>query len=169
MFQSEHPLLKVLFPEGNPYRTQVKRPASLATHFKISISALLKNIQSKQLNFIKCIKPNALKAPQVFDTALVQHQVRCQLLLEISHLRKAGYWYREDYDSFLKRYKMLSPSTWPQCQACSSLDNVSLLIKELPIPPSEYAFGKSKIFIKSLSTVSLKQIECRSSSVSFIL
>ena len=155
MFQSEHPLLKVLFPEGNPYRTQIKRPATIATQFKISISALMKNIQSTQLNFIKCIKPNATKEPQVFETALVQHQVRCQLLIEFSRLRRAGYFHREDYESFLKRYKMLSNTTWPQWRGGSPLEGVTLLLKEFPIPSSEYAFGKTKIFVKSLRMVTI--------------
>ena len=153
MFQSEHPLLKVLFPEGNPYRTQIKRPATIATQFKISISALMKNIQSKQLNFIKCIKPNATKEPHVFESALVQHQVRCQLLVEFSRLRRAGYFYREDYETFLKRYKMLSDTTWPHWKGNTHVEGVSLLLEEFPIPSSEYAFGKTKIFIKSLKMV----------------
>ncbi|CAG2162923.1 unnamed protein product [Oppiella nova] len=149
MFQSEHPLLKVLFPEGNPYRTHIKRPASIASQFKISIGALMKNIQSKELHFIKCIKPNALKVPQVFETGLVQHQVRYQCLTETSRLRKAGYFHRQDYDSFLNRYKMLSTVTWPKWTG-TSIDGVALLLKEFPIHPSEYAFGKTKIFIKNL-------------------
>ncbi len=152
MYQSQHPLLKILFPEGNPYRTQMKRPASIATQFKISIGALTKNIQSKQLNFIKCIKPNELKEPHIFETGLVQHQVRYLLLLETCKLRKLGYFYKEDYDIFFKRYKMISPNTWPHWRS-SSMEGVTLLLKEMQISPSEYAFGNSKIFIKNLRMV----------------
>jgi len=152
MYQSQHPLLKILFPEGNPYRTQMKRPASIATQFKISIGALMKNIQSKELNFIKCIKPNQLKEPLIFEIGLVQHQVRYLLLLETCRLRKAGYFYREDYEVFLKRYKMLSTITWPQWKG-SAIEGVTLLLKEMPVYPSEYAFGKTKIFIKNMRMV----------------
>lgn len=152
MFQSESHLLKILFAEGNPKRTQMKRPASIATQFKISIGALMKNIQSKQLNFIKCIKPNQLKEPQVFEMSLVQHQIRYQLLLESAKLRKAGYFYRQDYENFLKRYKMLSPNTWPKWNgAC--IEGINVLLKDLPFFSTEYAFGRSKIFIKNLKTV----------------
>lgn len=155
MYQSENPLLKVLFPEGNPKRTQLKRPASTASQFKISIGALLKNIQTKQLSFVKCIKPNAVRQPLLFEVSLVQFQMRYQLLLETTKLRRAGFFYRQEYDGFLKRYKMLSPQTWP-CWHGSSVQGVTLLLKTLQIYPPECALGRTKIFIRSLRTVSVK-------------
>ena len=58
MFQSEHPLLKTLFPEGNMKRSMRRRPATVATQFKISIGALINNLGSKTAHFVRCIKPN---------------------------------------------------------------------------------------------------------------
>ena len=58
MFQSEHPLLKTLFPEGNMKRSMRRRPATVATQFKISIGALINNLASKSAHFVRCIKPN---------------------------------------------------------------------------------------------------------------
>ena len=58
MFQSEHPLLKTLFPEGNMKRSMRRRPATVATQFKISIGALINNLASKTAHFVRCIKPN---------------------------------------------------------------------------------------------------------------
>ncbi|KAH9369050.1 hypothetical protein HPB48_002604 [Haemaphysalis longicornis] len=76
MYNCDHPLMKVLFPEGNPKRTTLKRPTTTATQFKISIGALVKNLQAKTPNYVRCIKPNELKQPMIFEMALVQHQVR---------------------------------------------------------------------------------------------
>ena len=58
MFQSEQPLLKTLFPEGNMKRSMRRRPATVATQFKISIGALINNLGSKSAHFVRCIKPN---------------------------------------------------------------------------------------------------------------
>ena len=58
MFQSQHPLLKTLFPEGNMKRSMRRRPATVATQFKISIGALINNLASKSDHFVRCIKPN---------------------------------------------------------------------------------------------------------------
>ncbi|KAF4518594.1 hypothetical protein B566_EDAN012422, partial [Ephemera danica] len=74
MFRCEHPLLKSLFPEGNPKRTTLKRPATAGTQFKISVGALMRNLQSKTPHFVRCVKPNELKQPRIFELALVQHQ-----------------------------------------------------------------------------------------------
>lgn len=76
MYNCSHPLLKTLFPEGNPKRASIKRPATTGAQFKISISALVRNLTSKQPHYVRCIKPNELKQPRIFETALVQHQVR---------------------------------------------------------------------------------------------
>ena len=106
MYESVNPLLKILFPEGNPKKNTLKRSVTTCSQFKLSISTLLKNIQCKQLNFIKCIKPNQLKEPSLFENSLILHQIRYLLLIESTKLVKAGYFYKNDYISFLKRYKM---------------------------------------------------------------
>ena len=61
---------------GNVKRATRRRPATVGTQFKISIGALANNLGSKSPHFVRCVKPNENKVPRVFDTALVQHQVR---------------------------------------------------------------------------------------------
>lgn len=153
MFNSEIPLLKTLFPEGNPKRTSLKTPITTSTHLKISMRALMRNVHSKQLNFVKCMKPNSSCQPEVFHAELVVSQMRSLLLLESARLAKSGYFYSSDYVSFIRRFKMLSPLTWPRCMAPSALDSVSNLLKDLPIYMPHYAFGRTKLFIKHLRTV----------------
>ncbi|XP_067131033.1 unconventional myosin-Ib isoform X1 [Centruroides vittatus] len=152
LYVCNHSLMKNLFPEGNPRRTTFKRPATIATQFRISVSSLMKNLQSKQPNYVLCIKPNELKQPMIFEMALVQHQVRYLGLMENVRIRKAGYAYRLDYESFLQRYKLLSIQTWPNWTGLT-VEGVMHLLRDLPIHPSEYTFGRSKIFIKNSRTV----------------
>uniref|UniRef100_T1IUX4 Myosin motor domain-containing protein n=1 Tax=Strigamia maritima TaxID=126957 RepID=T1IUX4_STRMM len=152
MFKCDHTLLKVLFPEGNPKRTTLKRPTTTGTQFKISIGALMKNLQSKCPNYIRCVKPNELKQPRIFEMALVQHQVRYLGLVENVRVRRAGYAYRQSYDQFLARYKVLSLHTWPSWRGLAA-EGVTYLLRDLPIPPSEFAFGRSKLFIKNPRTL----------------
>lgn len=152
MYSCDHPLMKVLFPEGNPKRTTLKRPTTTATQFKISIGALVKNLQAKTPNYVRCIKPNELKQPMIFEMALVQHQVRYLGLMENLRVRRAGFAFSQDYVEFLERYKLLSVRTWPQWTGLPA-EGVTLLLRDLPIHPSEYLFGRTKIFIKSHRTV----------------
>lgn len=137
---------------GNPKRTTLKRPTTTATQFKISIGALVKNLQAKTPNYVRCIKPNELKQPMIFEMALVQHQVRYLGLMENLKVRRAGFAFRQEYEAFLERYKLLSMRTWPHWRGLPA-EGVTLLLRDLPIHPSEYVFGRTKLFIKNPRTV----------------
>ena len=63
---------------GNPRRTTRRRPATTSTQFKISLSALINNLNTKNLHFVRCIKPNDLKQPRIFNTSLVEQQIDYQ-------------------------------------------------------------------------------------------
>ncbi|XP_063230710.1 unconventional myosin-Ia isoform X2 [Bacillus rossius redtenbacheri] len=152
MYRCHHPLLKILFPEGNPKRSSLKRPATAGTQFKVSISALVRNLSCKHQHFIRCVKPNELKQPRIFEMALVQHQVRYLGLLETVRIRRSGFCYRLQYGLFLARYKMLSPRTWPSWHG-PPVEGVSYLLRDLPIPSGEFSFGRTKVFVRSPRTV----------------
>ena len=70
---------------GNPRRTARRRPATAATQFKISISALINNLSSKSLHFIRCIKSNDMKQSKLFNLPLVQHQLEYQGFVPFFH------------------------------------------------------------------------------------
>lgn len=75
MYRCDHPLMQSLFPEGNPKRCAIKRSVSIAAQLQISLNAMLKGLSSRQVHYIRCLKPNELKQPKIFEMALIQHQV----------------------------------------------------------------------------------------------
>ena len=75
-------------------------------------------------------------------------------LMENVRVRRAGYAFRQTYEQFLHRYKMLSAATWPQYRGLASEGALDIL-NTLQVPHSEYAFGASKIFIRNPQLVSL--------------
>nr|XP_018907050.1 PREDICTED: unconventional myosin-Ia isoform X2 [Bemisia tabaci] len=152
MYKCQHPLLKLLFPEGNPKRTQLKRPATIATQFRVSLNSLVHNLSSKQAYYVRCIKPNNHKRPRCFDSSLVQHQVRYLGLLETVKVRRSGFCYRLPYLQFLERYKMLCLDTWPNFSG-PVVEGVNYILRDLPIPNGEFAFGQNKIFVRSPRSV----------------
>ncbi|XP_064595408.1 unconventional myosin-Ib-like isoform X2 [Liolophura sinensis] len=176
MYSCGHPLLKKLFPEaspeevrgytyqqwsplpmlpdneGNPEKKNRKRPATAGSQFKLSVAELMKNLQSKNPNYIRCIKPNDGKVAGVFDVHLVKHQVRYLGLMENVRVRRAGYAFRQLYSQFLYRYKMLAPQTWPQWKG-EPVDGVKVILSALNISKEEMAFGETKIFIRNPRTL----------------
>ncbi|KAM9123283.1 unconventional myosin-Ib isoform 2-T2 [Pangshura tecta] len=152
MWKANHSLIKALFPEGNPAKINLKRPPTAGSQFKASVATLMKNLQTKNPNYIRCIKPNDKKAAHIFNEALVCHQVRYLGLLENVRVRRAGYAFRQPYELCLERYKMLCKQTWPHWRGPARA-GVEVLFNELEIPEEEYSFGRSKIFIRNPRTL----------------
>ncbi|XP_065510609.1 unconventional myosin-Ia isoform X1 [Caloenas nicobarica] len=152
MWAARQELLRSLFPEGDPQKVSLKLPPTAGCQFKASVATLMKNLYSKNPNYIRCIKPNETKAAMLFTPELVLAQVQYLGLMENVRVRRAGYAFRQLYGPFLNRYKMLSAQTWPRW-AGSDRDGAELVLAELPIPAEELAFGHTKIFIRSPRTL----------------
>ncbi|XP_028928775.1 unconventional myosin-Ia [Ornithorhynchus anatinus] len=152
MWRAQHPLLQGMFPEGDPRCPSRKRPPTAGSQFKASVATLMKNLHSKNPNYIRCIKPNEQKQPCVFSAQLVGSQARYLGLLENVRVRRAGYASRQLYGPFLQRYRMLSRATWPRWTG-HPRDGVETLLEELSLPPDEIALGRTKVFIRSPKTL----------------
>uniref|UniRef100_A0A673H2Z3 Unconventional myosin-Ib n=1 Tax=Sinocyclocheilus rhinocerous TaxID=307959 RepID=A0A673H2Z3_9TELE len=113
MYKANHSLIKILFPEGNPAKVNLKRPPTAGFQFRASVGTLMKNLLTKNPNYIRCIKPNDKKAAHIFTDSLVCHQARYLGLMENVRVRRAGYAFRQPYEPCLERYKMLCKQTWP--------------------------------------------------------
>ncbi|XDV31001.1 hypothetical protein PO909_033779, partial [Leuciscus waleckii] len=152
MYKANHSLMKLLFPEGNPAKVNLKRPPTAGFQFKASVGTLMKNLLTKNPNYIRCIKPNDKKAAHIFTDSLVCHQVRYLGLMENVRVRRAGYAFRQAYESCLERYKMLCKQTWPHWRG-PAREGVQVLLTGLQVQAEEFAYGRSKIFIRNPRTL----------------
>lgn len=153
LYNSSNPVISKMWPEGaqNILKT-TKRPLTAGTLFRNSMIALVKNLTSKEPFYVRCIKPNEVKSPVVFDEERVTHQVRYLGLLENVLVRRAGFAHRQRYDTFLKRYKMISQYTWPNFRGDSDKDGVRTLMDEKNFS-HDVEYGNTKIFIRSPRTL----------------
>uniref|UniRef100_G1SGV3 Myosin IH n=1 Tax=Oryctolagus cuniculus TaxID=9986 RepID=G1SGV3_RABIT len=124
-----------------------RRPPTVGTQFKNSLSSLLEILISKEPSYIRCIKPNERKEPSKFDDLLIRHQIKYLGLMEHLRVRRAGFAYRRKYEHFLQRYKSLCPDTWPHWRGPPA-EGVERLIKYIGYKPEEYKLGRTKIFIR---------------------
>lgn len=152
MWKAQHPLLHSLFPEGNPKEASLKRPPTAGTQFKNSVAILMKNLYSKNPNYIRCIKPNDQQQQGRFTSELVMVQARYLGLLENVRVRRAGYAFRQAYRPFLERYRLLSWSTWPRWNG-EDREGVEKVLGSLILSSEELAYGRTKIFIRSPKTL----------------
>uniref|UniRef100_A0A1A8FRE7 Unconventional myosin-Id n=1 Tax=Nothobranchius korthausae TaxID=1143690 RepID=A0A1A8FRE7_9TELE len=153
LYNSSNPVLKGMWPEGKLRITEVtKRPLTAATLFKNSMILLVENLASKEPYYVRCIKPNDVKSPLLFEHKRCRHQVEYLGLLENVRVRRAGFAYRQTYPRFLQRYKMISEFTWPNHDLPSDKEAVKKLLQGCRFD-HDVAYGKTKVFIRTPRTL----------------
>ncbi|XP_030629769.1 unconventional myosin-Id isoform X2 [Chanos chanos] len=153
LYNSTNPVLKAMWPEGKLSITEVtKRPLTAATLFKNSMISLVENLASKEPYYVRCIKPNDVKSPLLFEMERCRHQVEYLGLLENVRVRRAGFAYRQTYQRFLQRYKMISEFTWPNHDLPSDREAVKRLLQGCGFE-HDVAYGKTKVFIRTPRTL----------------
>jgi len=76
----------------------------LIEYFLVSLAdSPIFSLRSCTPHYIRCIRPNAQKAPMKMDDQLTANQIRYLGLLENVRVRRAGYAYRATYEKFLHR------------------------------------------------------------------
>ncbi|XP_054601455.1 unconventional myosin-Ig isoform X2 [Nothobranchius furzeri] len=149
MYNSTNPVLKEMWPDGQLSITEVtKRPLTAATLFKNSIVALVDKLACKEPYYVRCIKPNEMKSPVLFDDARCEHQVAYLGLLENVMVRRAGFAYRQLYARFLQRYKMTCEYTWPNHLMSSDREAVEAIITQHGFH-DDVAYGHTKLFVRT--------------------
>ncbi|XP_075950250.1 unconventional myosin-Id [Anarhichas minor] len=153
LYNSSNPVLKAMWPEGKLSITEVtKRPLTAATLFKNSMISLVENLACKEPYYVRCIKPNDVKSPLLFEQERCRHQVEYLGLLENVRVRRAGFAYRQTYPRFLQRYKMISEFTWPNHDLPSDKEAVKKLLQGCGFD-HDVAYGKTKVFIRTPRTL----------------
>jgi len=160
---SRSPFIVSLFPESKERAGTRKRPPTASTQFRASMSDLVNKLVSCSPHYIRTIKPNDEKKAGVFTVDRVAHQVRYLGLLENVRVRRAGYAFRQPFDVFVTRYRLLCPLIWPKTPEGWSIDKAAgSILKLCDISSEAYKFGKTKLFIrKPLTLFTLEEMRSR--------
>ena len=101
-----------LAPKGVAKRgAAAARKPTLGGIFKSSLIELMNTINSTDVHYIRCIKPNEGKEAWKFEGPMVLSQLRACGVLETVRISCAGYPTRWTYEEFALRYYMLIKST----------------------------------------------------------
>ena len=101
---------KVVAAPGRRMGVAANRKPTLGGIFKSSLIELMHTINSTDVHYIRCIKPNEAKAAWSFEGPMVLSQLRACGVLETVRISCAGYPTRWTYEEFATRYYMLVPS-----------------------------------------------------------
>ncbi|XP_026746003.1 LOW QUALITY PROTEIN: myosin-VIIa-like [Trichoplusia ni] len=132
-----------------------KRTPTLSTQFKKSLDLLMRTLGTCQPFFIRCIKPNEIKKPMMFDRGLCCRQLRYSGMMETIRIRRAGYPIRHSFKEFVERYRFLisgvPPAHKTDCRAATAKICAQVLGK------SDYQLGHTKVFLKDAHDLFLEQ------------
>ena len=103
-------LVSDLFPieqqtTGRGKKTTAK--ATLGGQFRNQLIGLINNLNTTEPHFIRCVKPNHAKKPQIFDGVLSLRQLRYAGLFEAIRIRQSGFAFRVSHQVFAQTYYTL--------------------------------------------------------------
>ncbi|XP_058725005.1 myosin-15-like isoform X1 [Vicia villosa] len=119
--------------------------SSVATRFKQQLQALMETLKSTEPHYIRCVKPNSLNQPQMFENASIIHQLRCGGVLEAIRISLAGYPTRRTYSEFVDRYGLICPEFFD-----GSYDDKAATEKILhKLKLGNFQLGRTKVFLRA--------------------
>lgn len=127
------------------------RKPTLGGIFKSSLIELMNTINSTDVHYIRCIKPNESKEAWKFEGPMVLSQLRACGVLETVRISCAGYPTRWSYEEFALRYYMLIVSTEWTTEIRQMANKI--LHKALGVRKNDgsdkYQLGLTKVFFRA--------------------
>ncbi|XP_009411029.3 myosin-11-like [Musa acuminata AAA Group] len=142
---SKCPFVSGLFPPLPEETSKSSKFSSIGSRFKLQLQALMETLNSTEPHYIRCVKPNNLLKPAIFENVNVMQQLRCGGVLEAIRISCAGYPTRRTFDEFLHRFGVLAPEVLEgNCDekiACHKILEKKGLIG--------FQIGKTKVFLRA--------------------
>ncbi|GLU22442.1 hypothetical protein SLE2022_385170 [Rubroshorea leprosula] len=142
---SECPFVASLFPPLPIESSKSSKFSSIGSRFKLQLQALMETLSATEPHYIRCVKPNHVLKPSIFENSNVIQQLRCGGVLEAIRISCAGYPTRRTFYDFLNRFGLLAPEVlegnYDDKVACQMiLDKRGL---------KGHQIGKTKVFLRA--------------------
>ncbi|XP_026425977.1 myosin-12-like [Papaver somniferum] len=141
---SSCPFVANLFPKLAEDSSKQSKFSSIGTRFKQQLQSLMETLSTTEPHYIRCVKPNGVLKPGIFENFNVLNQLRCGGVLEAIRISCAGYPTKRTFDEFLDRFGTLAPDLLERSdekEACAALcDRMGL---------KGYQIGKTKVFLRA--------------------
>ncbi|KAJ7982129.1 Myosin [Quillaja saponaria] len=142
---SKCPFVANLFPPLPEETSKQSKFSSIGSRFKQQLQSLMETLNTTEPHYIRCVKPNTVLKPGIFENFNVLNQLRCGGVLEAIRISCAGYPTKRTFDEFLDRFGMLAPDVLDgrsdEKTACIAIcDKMGL---------KGYQIGKAKVFLRA--------------------
>ncbi|XP_047149632.1 myosin-6-like isoform X1 [Vigna umbellata] len=145
LYASKCPFVSGLFPPSPEESSKQSKFSSIGSRFKQQLQALLETLSATEPHYIRCVKPNNLLKPAIFENKNVLQQLRCGGVMEAIRISCAGYPTRKTFDEFADRFGLLAPEAIDR-----SSDEVTACKRILEkVGLKGYQIGKTKVFLRA--------------------
>ncbi|XP_010679210.1 myosin-9 isoform X2 [Beta vulgaris subsp. vulgaris] len=134
-----------LFPVLPEETTKSSKFSSIGSRFKLQLQQLMETLNSTEPHYIRCVKPNNLLKPAIFENMNVMQQLRCGGVLEAIRISCAGYPTRRNFFEFINRFKLLAPEAVKENNAEKVV--CSKILEKMGL--TGYQIGKTKVFLRA--------------------
>eukprot|EP00929_Paragymnodinium_shiwhaense_P105644 TRINITY_DN7068_c0_g5_i1.p1 TRINITY_DN7068_c0_g5~~TRINITY_DN7068_c0_g5_i1.p1 ORF type:complete len:1270 (+),score=398.91 TRINITY_DN7068_c0_g5_i1:76-3885(+) len=141
---SSTPTLKSLGEEDKGEKRVAFR--SISKKYQQDLGELLHTLESSNLHYIRCFKPNEVQKPKVFrQTMLLDQIVQCGTI-ELVKIMHDGYPNRCAFSEITERFKALLPESFQRYGDRTFIEALMLAYK---VPAEDWALGMSRLFLKA--------------------
>ncbi|CAH9071989.1 unnamed protein product [Cuscuta europaea] len=133
-----------LFSQLHEESSKSSKFSSIGTRFKQQLQLLLETLSATEPHYIRCVKPNNLLKPAIFENQNVLQQLRCGGVMEAIRISCAGFPTRRQFDEFARRFSVLSPEA--QSGRCDEITASKRILEKVGL--KGYQIGKTKVFLR---------------------
>ncbi|KAI4329848.1 hypothetical protein MLD38_028188 [Melastoma candidum] len=159
---SECSFISGLFPPSAEDSTKQSKFSSIGSRCKQQLQELLQTLSATEPHYIRCVKPNNLLKPSIFENKNILQQLLCGGVMEAIRISCAGYPTRKPFFEFIKRFGILAP------EVLDRRSDEAIICKRLleKIRLDGYQIGKTKVFLRAgqMAELDARRIDvlCRS-------
>ncbi|XP_015256012.1 PREDICTED: unconventional myosin-Va [Cyprinodon variegatus] len=144
-----------LSSSGRAGKAQRDTKKTVGLQFRQSLHLLMDTLNATTPHYVRCIKPNDIKAPFTLDPVRAVQQLRACGVLETIRISAAGFPSRWTYQEFFGRYRILMKQKEVLPDRKQSCKN---LLEKLTQDQQKYQFGKNKIFFRAGQVAYLEKL-----------
>jgi len=126
---------------------------TLGAQFRSQLADLMATLNSCRANFVRCLKPNAEKVADNFDSAFVLKQLQYLGIREVIAIRQQGYPVRIRHAEFLQRYALLLPDAKEAQAAIKPGADVKAAVKRvfdtMKVQEKDWRMGTTQVFFRN--------------------
>lgn len=148
--------------QGDGSRGKAAKKLSQGAQFKGQLDQLMDTLNATFPHYIRCVKPNGVKKPHIFDSQLCLQQLRYAGVFEAVKIRQQGFPFRWLHKVFYERYRMIGPAKFleliPQGANFTALAQELLTALTTDIPAMSAAqLGRTMVLYKAEQHLELEK------------